>query len=101
MVMAEMLSTVFMFGATLCFGRFLDRGRSADILWFGLLSGLAIMTKGTGVALALMAVIALILSRRWRLLLRPSLWAGAFITGVIAGPWTWKFRDAGAGGWEQ
>ncbi|HEY2343551.1 MAG TPA: glycosyltransferase family 39 protein [Chthoniobacteraceae bacterium] len=101
MVMAEMLSTAFMFGATLVFGEYLDRERPRDAVWFGFLAALAILTKGTGVALGLMAFLAIALTRRWHLLAKPSLWISAAITAVLAGPWTWIFRNAGKGGWEQ
>lgn len=103
MVMAETLCAVFMFAAALAFGRFLDREKRADALWFGLLAALAILTKGTGMALALMAPLALAFSGKWHLLRRPALWSGALITAVVAGPWTWKFRNEGRlkGGWLQ
>ncbi len=101
MVMAETLSAVLMFGATLTLGKFLDEKRSRDAWLFGLLSGLAIMTKGTGMALALMTLLAIAISRQWSILRAPALWVGAAITAVLAGPWTWKFKDQGKGGWEQ
>lgn len=101
MVMAEMLTAVFMFGAALAWGRFLDEQRSRDALLFGVLAGCAIMTKGTGLALALHAPFALVLAGRWRLLARPALWCAGALTAFIAGPWTWFFRNAGRdkGGW--
>ena len=101
MVMAETLSTAFIFGATLAFGNFLDREKARDAVLFGLLAGLAILTKGTGLALALMALLALVFTRKWHLLARPALWIAAGLTAVLAGPWTWKFKDMGKGGWEQ
>jgi len=101
MVMAETLSTVFIFGATLAFGNFLDRGRARDAWIFGILSALAILTKGTGVALAPMAGLALLFTRRWAVLKRPVLWGAVVLIAVLAGPWTWFFRKKGAGGWEQ
>ncbi len=101
MVMAEMLTAIFMFGAAMAWGRFLDDERPSGALWFGLFSGLAIMTKGTGVALLLQAPLALVLCRQWRLLARPALWGGGLVAGIVAGPWTWIFRNAGRdkGGW--
>jgi len=101
MVMAEMLTAIFMFGSALAWGRFLDAQRGRDALFFGALAGLAIMTKGTAVALVFMAPLALGLAGRWRLLARPALWCGGALAAVIAGPWTWLFRNYGRdkGGW--
>lgn len=103
MVMAEMLSAVFMFGAAYAFGRFLEEEKRSHVLWFGLLSALAILTKGTGVALALMAGLALLISGKWALLRRPALWGAAVLTVVLAGPWTWHFRNEGRlhGAWME
>lgn len=101
MVMAETLSAVLMLGATVAFGAFLRSKRLPHSLLFGALAGLAIMTKGTGLALALMVPLAIAISGEWAVLRRPSLWGGALVTALIAGAWTWKFRSLGAGGWEQ
>ncbi len=92
-----------MFGAAMAFGRFLDREKRADALCFGLFAGLAILTKGTGIALVLMVPLSLLLTRRWQLLRRPILWGSAGLTGILAGPWTWHFRNEGRlkGGWLQ
>ncbi len=101
MVMAETLSALLMFGATLAFGAFLDREQRKDALWFGVLATLAILTKGTGLALALAAPLALLWMRKFHLLKRPALWAAVLIIVIVAGPWTWATRHLGAGGWEQ
>lgn len=99
MVMAETLSAGLMFGAVLAFGDFLDREKRGDALRFGLLAALAILTKGTGLALALAAPLALLFTRRFHLLKRPALWAAVVIVAVLAGPWTWATRHLGKGGW--
>ena len=101
MVMAETLSAALMFGAVLAFGDFLDREKRGDALRFGLLAALAILTKGTGLALALAAPLALLFTRRFHLLKRPALWSAVLIIAVLAGPWTWATRDLGKGGWEE
>ena len=101
MIMAETLSALLMFGAMLCFGNFLDREKRGDALWFGVLAALAILTKGTGLALALAAPLALCFSRKFRLLRRPALWAAVLIVVIVAGPWTWATRNLGKGGWLQ
>ena len=103
MVMAEMLCTLTMFGATLAWGRFLDEGRKRDALFFTLLASAAILTKGTGIALVLMCAFSLPAARSWKMLKRPALWMSGLGVAILAGPWTWFFRDAGmkAGGWED
>lgn len=101
MVMAETLSALLMSGAMLAFGSFLDRGHRRSVLWFGLLAALAILTKGTGLALALAAPLALLWTRRFHLLKRPALWLALLIILIVAGPWTWATRDLGKGGWLQ
>jgi hypothetical protein len=101
MVMAEMLSALFMLGAMLAFGEFLDREQKRHALWFGVLATLAILTKGTGLALALAAPFALLWTRRFHLLKRPSFWVAVLIIVLVAGPWTWATRNLGKGGWLQ
>ena len=101
MVMAETLSAVLMFGAALAFGDFLDREKRGDVLRFGLLAALAILTKGTGLALVLAAPLALVLTGRFHLLKRPGLWSAVLIVALLAGPWTWATRNLGKGGWVE
>ena len=101
MVMAETLSALLMFAAMVVFGNFIDRERRSDAIWFGVLSALAILTKGTGLALALAAPLALLFTRRVSLLKRPVLWVAVLIVLIVAGPWTWATRDLGKGGWLQ
>ncbi|MDR3406688.1 MAG: glycosyltransferase family 39 protein [Chthoniobacter sp.] len=101
MVMAETLSAVLMFAAIVAFGDFLDREKRSDAIWFGVLASLAILTKGTGLALALAAPLALVFTGRLSLLRRPVLWLAALIVLVVAGPWTWATRNLGKGGWLQ
>ncbi len=101
MIMAETLSTLTMFGATVFWGRYLDEKRMRDAVWFGLLAAAAILTKGTGLALALMVVFSILLTRRWAVVRQKATWLAAFLVALIAGPWTWFFRKAGTqvGGW--
>jgi hypothetical protein len=101
MVMAEMLSTALIFGATLAFGNFLDREKRSDAVWFGVLAALAILTKGTGLALALAVPLAMLFTRRFHVLRRPSFWLAVVLIVVVAGPWTFATRNLGRGGWEE
>ena len=96
MVMAETLSTLTMFSAVLFWGRYLDESRKRDAVFFGLFAAFAILTKGTGLALALMVVFSIALSKKWSVLRARATWLAAVLVVVIAGPWTWYFRKAGA-----
>jgi 4-amino-4-deoxy-L-arabinose transferase-like glycosyltransferase len=107
MVMADMLSAVLMFGAAGFFALYLEGeewvggAQWRRAIGFGVCAGLAIMTKGTGLALAFVPALGILFTGRYGLLKRPSLWAGALLVAVIAGPWTWHFRNEGRGGWEE
>ncbi|HEY3900165.1 MAG TPA: glycosyltransferase family 39 protein [Chthoniobacter sp.] len=101
MVMAETLSALLIFGAIVAFGNFVDREKRRDAIWFGVLASAAILTKGTGLALALAAPLALLFTRRLALLKRPALWGAVLIVTLFAGPWTWATRNLGRGGWEE
>lgn len=101
MIMAETLSALLMFWAMLCFGNFLDREKRSDALWFGICAALAILTKGTGLALVLAAPLALCFTRKFHLLRRPAFLLAVLIVVIVAGPWTWATRNLGKGGWLQ
>ncbi len=101
MVMAEALTSLLMFGAAGFFALYLDQARWRWAAGFGLCAGLAILTKGTGLALAFVPALAILFTGRYGLLRRASLWVAALLVAVIAGPWTWHFRNEGRGGWEQ
>lgn len=101
MVMAEMLSALTMFGATLVWGRFLDERRTRDAIAFGFLASAAILTKGTGLALVLMCAFSVAITGRWKMLAGRGTWIGILLVALLAGPWTWYFRNEGTrvGGW--
>lgn len=101
MVMAEMLSALLMFGAAGYFACYMEREKWTDAIGFGALAGMAIMTKGTGLALAFVPPLAMLFARRLDLLKQKPLWTAALIVLVIAAPWTWHFRNQGRGGWEE
>ena len=101
MVMDEMLTSLFMFGAICFLGKFLDHGRAADAVGFGVCAALSILTKGTGGALVLAVPLAVLWTRKFSVLKRPALWFSALIVLVLAGPWTWIFRNQCKSGWEE
>ena len=101
MIMAEILTAILMFAAALYLGRFLDRERAGDAIGFGICAALSILTKGTGGALAPAVPLAVLFTRKFRVLKRPFLWVAALIVLVLAGPWTWMFREQCKSGWEE
>ena len=86
-VMAEVLLTLLILLALLAFVRYLDHPAWQSAAWFGLWAGLALMTKGTGLVLATVPPIAMLLTGRWSLLRRFSLWLPAVLVILMAGPW--------------
>jgi dolichyl-phosphate-mannose-protein mannosyltransferase len=87
MVMAEIPLALLCFWAVLAFGRFLDFGRAADAVLWGVASAAAILTKGNAFAIAVAAPIALLLTRRWERLARPALWASIALVAALCAPW--------------
>jgi hypothetical protein len=86
-VMTEILMSLLVFAAAMSWGRYLDVPDWKHAAWFGGWASLAIMTKGTGFLLALVPVISLLLSRRFRLATRLSFWLPAIMVVVLCGPW--------------
>lgn len=98
-LMTEIPITLFVFLAALAFGRFLDRERPRDAVLFGLFAALGILTKGSALSLALAVPLAVWFARRFHLLARPAFWVPVPIVLVLAGPWTFKFREQAKAGW--
>lgn len=86
-LMTDVLMALLCFQAARAFGRFLDGNRWQDSCAFGVWSTLAIMTKATGLALALLPLPALLFSRRLDLLRRWSFWLSAIIVVLLCAPW--------------
>lgn len=86
-VMADLLLVLFVLMAARSFDRFLRCGGRRDSLLFGLWAAAAILTKGSGVALALLPPIALALARRWRWVFKPALWIAPIPVLVLTLPW--------------
>lgn len=86
-VMSDMLLVILCLLATLAFARFLATGWARWSLAFGLLAAAAILTKGSGLLLALVPPIAILLTARWRVLLAPKLWLAPLPVLLFAVPW--------------
>jgi hypothetical protein len=86
-VMAEPLSFCLSLGALIFCGRYFETGRWSDAAWFGVLAAFALLTKQVTLFLALVPPIAVLLTREFRLLKRPSFWLPALIVVALATPW--------------
>lgn len=91
-VMAETLLVLTTFWGVIFFIRYIDSGRWQDSMWFGIFTSLAVMTKGNGWEIVFVPPVVLILTRRWKFLLRPAFWLPVLIVGVLCVPWQlWSF----------
>ncbi|HTU89671.1 MAG TPA: glycosyltransferase family 39 protein [Gemmataceae bacterium] len=99
MLMADILMAFLCFQATQAFGRYLDHNRWQDACAFGLWSGMAIMTKGTGLALALLPLPAVAFSRRFDLLRRWTFWLPAVLVAGLCAPWYFLTLGMVQSGW--
>lgn len=86
-VMSDLLLILLCLLAALAFARYLRHGRLRDSLCFGGLAAAAILTKGSGLALALLPPLAIAISGRWGSLRDPRLWASATPPLLFALPW--------------
>jgi Dolichyl-phosphate-mannose-protein mannosyltransferase len=87
LVMSEILSALLVLLAVLAYGRYLDTERWQPAAWFGIWATLAMLTKATGIELALIPLCAILATRRWRLLGKFSFWLPGILVVGIAGPW--------------
>ena len=101
LVMADIPLTLFSLVAAIFFGRYLDTEKLKDSLWFGVFASLAIMTKGSAIAIALLPPIAILVSGKWNILRKSSLWFSAAIVLAACGPWYWMTRHMQYGTWVQ
>jgi hypothetical protein len=101
MVMADMPLTLFSFLAAVCFARFLQNEDWKDAGGFGIFAALAILTKGTGFALALVPPLAVVFSGRLRLIARFRFWLPALVVSLLCMPWYWATRGMLQNTWDQ
>ena len=87
LVMAEMLIALLVLLAVVAYGRYLDTERWQPAAWFGICFTLALLTKGTGIQLAILPPFAVLFGRRWHLPRRFSFWLPAILVLGLAGPW--------------
>jgi len=87
LVMADLLLACLCLLAVEFWSRYSEKPRVSMALLFGLTSAAAILTKGSGMALALVPAVSLVGLWRWDWLKKPSFWLAGLPVAVIAGPW--------------
>ncbi len=86
-VMADSATSVTALAAAGVFALYLQRPGMMLSLGFGFCAALALLTKGTAGPLVFFPVLAVLISRRFRVLLRADFWLSAVPVLLLAGPW--------------
>jgi hypothetical protein len=86
-VMADGLVTLMSFWAMIHLARYFEAERTRDAVIFGVFAALSMSTKANGVALAVMPLVLLLLTRRFPLLRARGLYYAAAIALVFGLPW--------------
>ncbi len=101
MVMTEILLALLSLLAIIYFWRYLKTQSLGDALGFGVFSTLAILTKGDGLALALVPPLCVLFTRQWSVLWQPRIWVAAFLVMGFCGPYYWLTLDMVRNAWDQ
>jgi hypothetical protein len=86
-LMSDLPVALFSFWAVLAWAGYVETPSWRAAMLFALLSSAAILVKGNGFALALMAPAVIALCKVWRVLKRPSLLVSAALIAVLCIPW--------------
>lgn len=86
-VMSDLLLGVLCLLAIAAWTDYLQRPTKRRALGFGLLAAMAILTKGSALALCLVPPVATLLTGQLRLIKQPSWWLSAVPVVLLAGPW--------------
>jgi len=86
-VMSDLMLGVLCLLATAAWADYMQRPTKRRALGFGLLAAMAILTKGSALALCLVPPIATLLTGRWKLIKQSSWWISALPVAILAGPW--------------
>ncbi len=97
-VMSDLLLVIFCLLATDAWRRFLRTSTNRHSLAFGLWAAAAILTKGSGLFLALVPPLSILLTAKWRLLKCRALWLAPLPVLMFALPWMLATRHITAEG---
>lgn len=86
-VMLDAPITLLTLLAALAYGHYMEATRARDAVSFALLAVAGLLIKGNAGCLALLPPLAVLISRRFDLLRRPSFWLPVPIVGCLAVPW--------------
>lgn len=98
--MAEALLTLCCFWSVVYFTRYVQAERPRDNWLFAVFVSLAVLTKGSGWLLVMVPPIILVLTRRLRLLAKPSFWAPFALVAVTCVPWQLLTMRMAERGWD-
>jgi hypothetical protein len=86
-LMLDMPVALASFAATIAFARYVETGRSRWNILFAVLAAISILTKGNGVAMALVPPLAILFCRRFDMLRHFSFWVPVPVVAILTGPW--------------
>jgi hypothetical protein len=93
MIMSDMIVAMFSLWSLCAWVRYLERERAGDALWFALATSAAVLTKGNGFAVTLMAPLSILILRRPRIFRRRAFWMAALFIGAVCIPWNIATRS--------
>jgi hypothetical protein len=97
-VMLEAPLTLFGFIAGLALVSLLERCTWRSAVWFGIAASIVILTKSSGWSIALVAILAVVLSRKWKIkMLARFLLAAGIVIATCVPFYIWTRRMAFAG----
>jgi hypothetical protein len=101
LIMVDITFALFCFWTALAFARWVDTGSARAALLTGLMASISLLTKINAIHLILLPVFVLLITGRWRLVLRSTFWLIPAVMAVLWGPWMLyarKFVNIGFGG---
>jgi hypothetical protein len=101
MVMAEIPLALFSLLAVLAWIRFQQSARTRDAIIFAVWTVLAIMTKGNGWLIPVVAALAVVLTGSWSLLRNRGLWLAVLIVAAVCLPYTLLTMRIVVQGWDS
>jgi hypothetical protein len=89
-IMTESMVTLFSFIAVLAWKDYSrDYCRASSSMLFGVFASAAILTKGSGFALALLPLLLLLTTQNWFAITKLSFWLPPLIVTTVCGPYYW------------